>query len=77
MEEHLPSRPGHETRDAGVRPIVLTGVGLAVMIVIVGLIVYGTFQYLARHPATSPQANPMAAGDPRFHPSPASKSIRR
>ena len=39
----------------------LNGAGLAVVIVIVGLIVYGTFQYLARHPAISPQSNPMSA----------------
>jgi hypothetical protein len=70
MEEHLPSRPGHETRDAGVRPIVLNGAGLAVMIVIVGLIVYGTFQYLARHPAISAQSNPMSAGDLQIPPEP-------
>ena len=68
MEEHLPSSSGHETRDAGVRPIVLNGAGLAVMIVIVGLIVYGTFQYLARHPAISPQSNPMSAGDSQIPP---------
>jgi hypothetical protein len=70
MQEHLPSKPGHETRDAGVRPIVLNGAGLAVMIVMVGFIVYGTFQYLARHPAISPQSNPMPAGDPQIPPEP-------
>ena len=70
MAEHLPSGPGHETRDAGVRPIVLNGAGLAVMIVIVGLIVYGTFQYLARHPAISPQSNPMSVGDLQIPPEP-------
>lgn len=70
MAEHLPSGRGHETRDAGVRPIVLNGAGLAVMIVIVGLIVYGTFQYLARHPAISPQSNPMSVGDLQIPPEP-------
>ena len=70
MEEHLPSSTGHETRDAGVRPIVLNGAGLAVMIVIVGLIVLGTFQYLAKHPAISPQSNPMSEGDLQIPPEP-------
>jgi hypothetical protein len=49
---------------------VLNGAGLAVMIVIVGLIVYGTFQYLARHPAISPQSNPMTVGDLQIPPEP-------
>jgi hypothetical protein len=70
MEGHLPSSSGHETRDADVRPIVLTGVVLAVTIVIVGLIVYGAFQYLARRPATSAISNPMSAGDPQIPPEP-------
>ena len=70
MEGRLPSSSGHETRDAGVRPIVLTGVVLAVMIVIVGLIVYGTFFYLAKHPATGALSNPMSAGDSQIPPEP-------
>jgi hypothetical protein len=70
MEKHLPPSSGHETRDAGIGAIVLNGAGLAVMIVIVGFIVYGTFQYLARHPAISPQSNPMSAGDLQIPPEP-------
>ncbi|MEO8053029.1 MAG: hypothetical protein ABI833_21690 [Acidobacteriota bacterium] len=70
MEGHLPSSSGHETRDASVRPIVLTGVALAVTIVIVGLIVYGTFQYLAKHRATSALSNPMSVGDSQIPPEP-------
>jgi len=70
MEGHLPSSSGHETRDAGVRPIVLTGVVLAVAIVIVGLIVYGTFSYLAGHRAVAAQANPMSVGDSQIPPEP-------
>ena len=70
MEGHLPSSSGHETRDASVRPIILTGVVLAVTIVLVGLIVYGAFQYLARRPATSAISNPMSAGDPQIPPEP-------
>ena len=37
----------------GFAPIVLTGVGLALTVAIVGLVVYGIFQYLETHPATS------------------------
>ena len=48
----------------------LTGVVLAVTIVLVGLIVYGTFQYLAKHPATSALSNPMSAGDSQIPPEP-------
>ena len=70
MEGHLPSSSAHETRDARVRPIVLTGVVLAVTIVLVGLIVFGTFQYLAKHPATSALSNPMSAGDSQIPPEP-------
>jgi|SRR5665213_237975 len=70
MEGHLPSSSGHETRDAGVRPIVLTGAVLAVVIGMVGLIVYGTFSYLAKHRATAAQSNPMSVGDSQIPPEP-------
>jgi hypothetical protein len=70
MERHLPSSSGHETQDASVRPIVLTGVALAVTIAIVGLIVYGTFEYLAKHPAATASLNPMSAGHPQIPPEP-------
>ena len=70
MEGHLPSSSAHETRDASVRPIVLTGVVLAVTVVLAGLIVYGTFVYLAKNPATSARSNPMSAGDSQIPPEP-------
>jgi len=76
MEGHLPhhslgnSSVGHERRDADIRPIVLTGIGLALTVVVVGFIVYGTFQYLATHPATSVQSNPMAEFDSQIPPAP-------
>ena len=70
MEGHLPASSSHETSDASVRPIILTGVVLAVTIVIVGLIVYGTFLYLAKHRATSAQSSPMSAGDSQIPPEP-------
>lgn len=61
---------GHETHDAKIGPIVLTGVGLAVTVAIVGLIVYGIFQYLGTHPATSARSNPMSAEDLQIPPAP-------
>ena len=71
MEEHPPSRSvGHETRDAGIRSIVLTGTGLAVTIAIAGLIVYGIFQYLGTHPAAGTRVNPMSAGVSQIPPEP-------
>jgi hypothetical protein len=67
MQKHA---AGHETRDAGVLPIVLTGAGLAVAVAIVGLLVYGIFQYLGAHPATSIRSNPMSAEDSQIPPAP-------
>jgi hypothetical protein len=64
------SPTGHEIRDADIRPIVLTAIGLAVTVVVVGLIVYGIFQYLAAHPATSVQSNPMTVLDSQIPPAP-------
>lgn len=64
MEAHLsPGPAGHETRDAGIRPIAGAGAFLAVSIAIVGLLVYGAFQYLAMHPVNDGRANPMSASD--------------
>ena len=72
MEEPLlqSSPVGHEGRDADIRPIVLTGIGLALTVVVVGFIVYGTFQYLAAHPATTTQPNPMTVFDSQIPPAP-------
>jgi hypothetical protein len=76
MEGHLPpisvsnSSVGHESRDADIRPILLTGFGLALSVVVVGLIVYGTFRYLATYPVTSVQPNPMAVFDSQIPPAP-------
>jgi len=66
----LKSSLGHESRDADIRPILLTGFGLALCVVVVGLIVYGTFQYLATHPATSVDSNPMSVFDSQIPPAP-------
>jgi hypothetical protein len=61
---------GHETRDARIAPILLTGAGLALTVAIVGLVVYSIFQYLETHPATSTRANPMSAEESQIPPAP-------
>lgn len=63
-------RAGHETRDASLGPIVYTGIGLAVVVAIVGLISYGVFAYLGAHPPTTVQVNPMSFGDAQIPPQP-------
>ncbi len=64
-----PQRPGHELTDANIRPIVWTGVGLAIVAAIVFFISVGVFRYLAAHPAQV-LANPMAGEAPQFPPAP-------
>lgn len=66
----LKSSVGHEGQDADIRPIVLTGIGLALTVVVVGAIVYGIFRYLETHPITSVQSNPMAVFDSQIPPAP-------
>jgi len=51
-------------------PILLTGGGLALTVAIVGLVVYGIFQYLETHPATSARTNPMSAEESQIPPAP-------
>ncbi len=51
---------GHETKDASVRGIVLTGVGLAVAAAIAFSLVYGIFHYLSTQELTTAPPNPMA-----------------
>jgi hypothetical protein len=65
MEEHLLEHgsSGHETRDASIRAIVITGVALAIGAAIVCVIVYGIFQFLAEQPVTTARPNPMAETD--------------
>jgi len=60
----------HEQRDANVRPIVLTGIGLALSLAVVGVIVYGILRYLEANPPTRVQTNPMAAFDAQIPPAP-------
>ena len=75
MVEHLPTGPhqsasvGHEETDANIRPIVLTGVALAIITAIVLAISVGLFRYFVGHPAETP-ANPMASANAPFPPEP-------
>ena len=55
-----PEAAGHETKDASILGIVLTGVGLAVGAAIALTIVYGIFQFLSTQQVTSAPPNPMA-----------------
>jgi|SRR5579863_745303 hypothetical protein len=50
----------HETTDADIRPIVLTGVALAIVAAIVLAISIGLFRFFVDRPAKTP-ANPMAS----------------
>jgi hypothetical protein len=61
---------GHETRDAAIRPILLTGAGLALALGIIGLIGIGMFQYLKTSTAIDARENPMAAGATQIPPEP-------
>jgi hypothetical protein len=57
--EGLPA-VGHEASDASPRTVVITLAGLAVGAMMVALLVYGIFWYLADHPLSSPRPNPLA-----------------
>jgi hypothetical protein len=66
-----PKKAGHEIADANIRGILHTGIGLAIGVVLAGLIVYGIFRYLADHPVITAPANPMAETDrQQFPPAP-------
>jgi hypothetical protein len=61
---------GHETSDASIRPILLTGLGLAVAVAIIGLIGYGMFHLLRTYTNIGARENPMAAGATQVPPEP-------
>lgn len=67
MPQH--STYSHETTDASVRPIVLTGVALAIIAGIVLAISVGLFRFLVKRPAET-SANPMASELSQFPPAP-------
>jgi hypothetical protein len=51
-------------------PIILVGLGLAVLVAIVALMIYGILQYLGTHPAFTARANPMALETSQIPPAP-------
>ena len=59
---------GHETDTGDVRAIGLTGIALAIGIVLVLILVTGIFHYLDHHPAIVIPANPMAETDQQQFP---------
>jgi hypothetical protein len=70
METHHTSA-GHETQDASIRAIVITGAFLALGAALVCLLVYGIFKYLADQPVTTAPHNPLAETDrQQFPPEP-------
>ncbi len=56
----IPEATGHETKDASILGIVLTGLGLVIAAAIAFSIVYGIFQFLSTQPVTTAPPNPMA-----------------
>jgi hypothetical protein len=70
MSEPVHNSLGHETEDADVRAIVLTGAGLAIAAALVIVMVYGIFRFLAAHPATTARGNPMAETERQHPPAP-------
>jgi hypothetical protein len=71
MEERFVTQSvGHETQDADIRPIVYTGIGLAITAVLVGIFVYGIFKYLGGHAVATIQSNPMSVEDQQIPPTP-------
>jgi len=70
-EVHPPGL-GHEHSDVVPRPIVIAGIGLAVALIVAGMIALGLFDLFAAYEArVSPPANPLAAAEgPRLPPEP-------
>jgi hypothetical protein len=60
----------HESSDANIRPIIITGVGLAISAALVALVVYGIFRYLATQPVSTAPPNPMSVAEPQIPPPP-------
>jgi hypothetical protein len=66
-----PEATGHETKDASIRWIVLTGVGLVIGAAIAFSIVYGIFHFLSTQPITTAPPNPMGeTSTQQFPPAP-------
>jgi len=67
---NMSQHPGHETRDASVGPIVLTGLGLALTVTLVALFSYGVLTYLGAHRPATTRVNPMSVEDSQIPPNP-------
>jgi len=67
-----PHGVGHEHADVTARPIVLAGIGLAIVLVLVAGLMLGLYDaFAAREARLSPPANPLAAAEgPRLPPEP-------
>jgi hypothetical protein len=60
MTDFKHSSMGHETDDANVRAIVLTGITFSLAVAIVLWLVWGMFRYLVHHPIETAPSNPLA-----------------
>ena len=67
-----PHGVGHEHVDITARPIVLAGIGLAIVLLLVAGLMLGLYDaFAAREARLSPPANPLAAAEgPRLPPEP-------
>jgi hypothetical protein len=72
------SAHAHEESDVIVRPVVIAGIGLLVIVLVAALAMFGLFHVMEREEARlSPPANPLAAAEgPRLPPEPACRRIR-
>lgn len=90
MSGATPDAPGahaHEARDIRLRPVVLSGIGLLIVLVVTFALMVGLFDLFAyREARLSPPANPLAAAEgrrlppePRLQPHPLRdlKDLRR
>ena len=62
----------HEETDVVLRPVVIAGIGLLLLLVVAAVAMFGLFQIMAHQEARlSPPANPLAAAEgPRLPPAP-------
>jgi len=59
-----PTPNAHEVRDINLRPVVISGIGLLLILVVSAALMFGLFDVMAVQEARmSPPANPLAAAD--------------
>jgi len=68
-EHNPPAAAGHELTDAPLRPIVLMGGAVALIVAVVLALCVGVFDFFSDRPVLAPP-NPMAAEAPAFPPAP-------